>query len=73
MKLKLGITFVLSFLLLGFFAVTSSSCSTTSRGAKNSITYNRSSRIKAYNNSNSRGSFSHDKSVRKQYVIKKKK
>ena len=72
MKPKLSISLLFAFLLLGLFTLTSSSCSQKTYGSRNNISYNRSDRIKVYN-SKSHSSFHHDKSVRKKYVIKKKK
>lgn len=71
-KYRINITLLLTFLLIGLFAFTSGSCSQKTYGSRNNISYNRNDRIKVYN-SKSRSSFDHDKSVRKKYVIKKKK
>ncbi|MCK4569847.1 MAG: hypothetical protein KAT76_06110 [Bacteroidales bacterium] len=71
MKFRISIPFLLTTLILGLFLLTSSSCSQSTYSTHSKISYNRSSRIKAYKKPGSRNSFTHSTSPRKKYVIKK--
>lgn len=71
MKLWKSIPFILTAILLSIFLLTSASCSQKMYSTRNKVGYNKSSRIKAYKKPGSRKSFTHSKSVRKKYVIKR--
>ncbi|MCK5079865.1 MAG: hypothetical protein KAR09_07965 [Bacteroidales bacterium] len=71
MKFRISIPFLLTALLLGVFLFTSSSCSQNTYSTHSKVSYNRSSRIKAYKKPANRRSFTHTSSPRKKYVIKK--
>ncbi|MEE4256117.1 MAG: hypothetical protein V2I47_03685 [Bacteroidales bacterium] len=72
MKLRLSIPLLLTSLFLGLFLLTSTSCSQRTYSPNNRVSYNRSSYIKAYKKPDSRKSFTHKGTVRKKYVLKKK-
>ena len=71
MKLRLSLASILTIILLAFLGTGSTSCSSKSYSSNQCIEYNRNARIKAYKSPTNRGSYTHNKSSRKKYVIKK--